>query len=347
MSSGCHQPLDRGHRPGLISRNLANEPMHSEERSSTIAALLPTLPTRATLMSQNALKTGTVLLVDVLKQHTALLFQEPVEIVSCTRLDEVTSCLARLERAQADGFYCAGFLAYELGFAFEEKLRGRFRDTGDPLLWFGLYEAPRKIGLEEAREILKKAAAGETAAADRPGFDMDKAEYGRAFDRVRAHLAQGDIYQVNLTMRARFRHAGPPEALFLDLLSRQPVEFAAFIRLAKRTVLSLSPELFLERRGRCLTTRPMKGTAPRGRYGSEDRRIARDLQNDPKQRSENTMIVDLMRNDLSRIAETGSVRVTSLCEVERYKSLHQMTSTVEAEVPETVGFARIVEHLFP
>ncbi|MBN9668780.1 aminodeoxychorismate synthase component I [Labrenzia aggregata] len=298
-------------------------------------------------MPDSALKPGTVLLVDVLRQRSATLFEEPSEVVACTRLEEVAASLARLEEAQAAGFYCAGFLAYELGFAFEEKLRRRFRETGDPLVWFGLYEKCRQIDLEETKRLLKRAANGQTAMVERPDFDMDRAAYGKAFDKVRTHLAKGDIYQVNLTMRARLKSSGPPEALFLDLLNRQPVEFAAFVKTEDRTVLSLSPELFLERRGRRLWTRPMKGTAPRGRTGSEDNRIARDLQKDPKQRSENTMIVDLMRNDLSRIAETGSVRVTKLCEVERYKSLHQMTSTIEAEVPEETGFAKIVERLFP
>jgi para-aminobenzoate synthetase/4-amino-4-deoxychorismate lyase len=119
------------------------------------------------------------------------------------------------------------------------------------------------------------------------------------------------------------------------------------MKLEDRTVLSLSPELFLERAGTTLRTRPMKGTEPRGRFASEDARIARDLAQDPKQRSENIMIVDLMRNDLSRIAETGTVQVTKLCDVERYQSVQQMTSTIEAQVPATTGFADIIRHLFP
>ena len=140
---------------------------------------------------------------------------------------------------------------------------------------------------------------------------------------------------------------GRRNALFLDLMRRQPVEFAAYLHLEDRRVLSLSPELFLERRGTQLRTRPMKGTAPRGRFASEDGRIARDLARDPKQRAENTMIVDLMRNDLSRIARPGTVKVTRLCAVERYQSLHQMTSTIEAEVPAETGFSEVIENLFP
>ncbi|MES0880482.1 aminodeoxychorismate synthase component I [Roseibium sp. SCP14] len=298
-------------------------------------------------MSDSALKPGSILLLDLLKQRSALLFEAPGEIVTCTSLDEVPGCLARLEAAQAEGRFAAGYLAYELGFAFEEKLKKRFVETGEPLLWFGLYDQATPIGLEEARTLLEEAGGTRAASVRKPDFDMDRAAYADAFSQVRQHLAQGDIYQVNLTMRARLAHQGSPENLFLDLLRRQPVEFAAFIRMEDRTVLSLSPELFLERQGTRLRTKPMKGTAPRGRYASEDTLIARDLARDPKQRSENTMIVDLMRNDLSRIAATGTVKVTKLCEVERYQSLHQMTSTVEAEVPESVGFATVIERLFP
>lgn len=298
-------------------------------------------------MSANALQPGSILLVDLLKQKSALLFKKPFEVVSCTRLEDVPDCLSRLETAQQDGSYAAGFLAYELGFAFEQKLRDRFVETGEPLMWFGLYDAPSELSLDEARAFLAGIAAGQGAETTAPQFDMSRPQYEEAFSRAQKHLAQGDIYQVNLTMRARFTHKGCAERLFLNLMRRQPVEFAALVRMNDRTVVSLSPELFLERSGTRLRTKPMKGTAPRGRSGSEDMRIGKELASDPKQRSENTMIVDLMRNDLSRISETGSVRVTKLCEVERYLSLHQMTSTVEARVPPDVGFSDIISRLFP
>ena len=290
---------------------------------------------------------GSVLLLDLLKQRSARLFQNPAEIVTCTVLEDVPACLARLEAAQDEGRFAAGFLAYELGYAFEDKLKSRFEPSGEPLLWFGIYDRMREVPIDAARELLSRSSAEDGATMGAPVFDMDRETYADAFERVRDHLAKGDIYQVNLTMRAQLSHEGPPEALFLDLMQRQPVEFAAFIKMTDRSVLSLSPELFLERRAKTLWTRPMKGTAPRGRFASEDARIARDLAADPKQRSENTMIVDLMRNDLSRIAETGSVRVTNLCDVERYKSLHQMTSTIEARLPEGVGFSGVIRNLFP
>ncbi|CTQ65377.1 aminodeoxychorismate synthase component I [Roseibium alexandrii] len=298
-------------------------------------------------MSSRTMKTGSVLLLDVLKRRTATLFEAPVDVVTCSRLEEVDGCLRQLERAQQDGYHCAGYLAYELGYAFEEKLKTRFEETGEPLLWFGLYEERQDLTLDEAFAVLNADTADAPRNVSKPSFDMAIADYENVFSQVQDHLSKGDIYQVNLTLRARFGHQGAPELLFQDLLKRQPVEFAAFMKLEDRTALSLSPELFLERTGTTLRTRPMKGTEPRGRFASEDARIARDLAQDPKQRSENIMIVDLMRNDLSRIAETGTVQVTKLCDVERYQSVQQMTSTIEAQVPATTGFADIIRHLFP
>ncbi|MEP0235801.1 aminodeoxychorismate synthase component I [Roseibium sp.] len=299
-------------------------------------------------MTSCVLENGSVLLLDCLREKRGRLFVEPQQVLACLALDDVASTLNAVDEAVAAGFHVAGFLAYELGYAFEEKLRRSFKEKGELLAWFGIYrEAPQVLDLETCRDLLARSSDGQIASLGTPEFDWSAAEYEEAFREVQEHLAQGNIYQVNLTLRARFAHKGPPEALLLDLLRKQPVAHAAYLKLEDRTVLSLSPELFLERKGDCLRTRPMKGTAPRGRTTREDERISRELSADPKQRAENTMIVDLMRNDLSRIAEPGSVNVTALCDVERYKSLHQMTSTVEARVKKDVRFSEIIERLFP
>jgi para-aminobenzoate synthetase/4-amino-4-deoxychorismate lyase len=179
------------------------------------------------------------------------------------------------------------------------------------------------------------------------GFDMDAQAHEAAFGRVRDHLARGDIYQANLTMRARGTWSGNPGALFARLLRGQPVGHAALLRLDRHWVLSLSPELFLEREGQLLRTRPMKGTLARGREAREDDALAAALALDPKSRAENVMIVDLLRNDLSRVAEPGSVQVTRLFEVESYATLFQMTTSVEAKLLPDTGFATILANLFP
>ncbi|MEJ8476266.1 aminodeoxychorismate synthase component I [Roseibium algae] len=298
-------------------------------------------------MTSSEIPVDSVLLLDCLNEKRAQYFSEPQEVLSCRDLSQVKATLEAVERAQRQGCYVAGFLAYELGFAFEEKLRSGWQNNGDLLAWFGVYDQSETFSLKETHRLLAQAAGEESASLGRLTFDWSEAEYDHAFQQAQRHLAQGYIYQVNLTMNARFSHSGSSEAAFLKLLNSQPVAHAAFLKLEDRAILSLSPELFLEQRGQMLRARPMKGTAPRGNKLLEDRQVARDLAKDPKQRAENTMIVDLMRNDLSRIAETGSVKVTSLCEVERYKSLHQMTSTVEARLKDGIGFAQIIANLFP
>jgi len=303
-------------------------------------------------MDQDTLPFDSVVLIDVLNEARASVYCAPDRVISCTDLSEVDACLEEIEAARAEGAHVAGYLGYEAGYAFEEKLRARWTKTGEPLLWFGVYTAPDILDLAEAKRLLARAAAEAVYAKDGAGafvtsFDMDEEAYQSAFSSVQDHLAKGDIYQVNLTIRAKLQHSGAPEALLLDLLRRQPVVHAAFVKTRDRALVSLSPELFLERRGELLRTRPMKGTAPRGRTTREDLVYSQQLTGDPKQRAENTMIVDLMRNDLSRISRPGSVRVTDLCAVERYKTVHQMTSTVEAELEPGVAFPQIIRNLFP
>lgn len=298
-------------------------------------------------MNQPTGTPGTILLLDALDRKSGLLFEKPGHVITCDRLDEVRPALAKVEAARRKGAHLAGYMAYELGFAFEEKLRKAPRLPEGPLLWFGVYDRPRDLCLAEADCWLRDRAGESGGIADTPRFEMDRECYDSAFGEARDHLARGDIYQVNLTLRARFRHEGAPARLFRDLLVSQPVPYAAYMELGPRTVLSLSPELFLKRERQTLTAKPMKGTAPRGRGEAEDRRLARDLTSDPKQRAENIMIVDLMRNDLSRVAETGSVKVSELCTAERYRSVFQMTSTVTAQLRQATEFPQIVEHLFP
>lgn len=298
-------------------------------------------------MAERELLPGTVLLVDALEARTAELFEAPLRIITCHDLKEVPAALDAVDAARASGAHVAGYLAYELGYAFEPKLADVWSGNGNPLLWFGVYDRVTAISLVEARSLLRSCSQDQQSSVRLTGFDMTRQQYEAAFAKVQGHLAKGDIYQVNLTIRGKISHGNNPERLFLDLLQRQPVAHAAFVKTQDRAILSVSPELFLERSGKVLVTRPMKGTAGRGRTNAEDRAIARALSTDPKQRAENTMIVDLMRNDLSRICEPGSVKVRSLCEVERYRTVHQMTSTIEGVLEEGVHFPKIIERLFP
>ncbi|KZL22094.1 Aminodeoxychorismate synthase component 1 [Pseudovibrio axinellae] len=292
---------------------------------------------------------GTVLLVDRLSNEPARLFHSPKRVLTCNDLHEVRPFLDALERERKAGAYLAGFFAYEFGFAFEDKLKARFTGSGTvPLAWFGVYDAPTLLSRSEEHEWLKQAAADEAAPTIQiKQFDMSKGDYEGAFAKTQQHLAQGDIYQINLTMRAELEQTGSVAGLFDELLFQQPVGYAALMHLGDQKVLSISPELFLERKGQQLTTRPMKGTAERGRTTAEDTRIKQWLQSDEKSRAENTMILDLMRNDLSRITKAGSVRVPSHCEVEQYRSLFQMTSTTTGELVDGAELPDIIAELFP
>ncbi|MXN66492.1 aminodeoxychorismate synthase component I [Stappia sp. GBMRC 2046] len=291
-----------------------------------------------------------VLLLDAMRGGGgALLFENPCAIIETASLDGVGDCLRRVEAARAEGAYCAGYLAYEAGYAFEPKLAGADVSAFSvPLLWFGVFETASMLSPAEAlRRLGARGGSSEPPEIRDLAFDMGRKAYDEAFARVQEHLARGDIYQANLTMRARFRLDGDPAALFADLLRRQPVGHAAYVDTGKSRILSLSPELFLERKGSTLRTRPMKGTARRGRTMREDRRIARELAADAKSRAENVMIVDLMRNDISRVTEAGSVKVPELFSVETYRTLFQMTSTVEGRIRTGVNFPEIAENLFP
>ncbi len=280
---------------------------------------------------------------------THLLFERPREIIQAWALEEVRPALERIEAAQKAGWSLAGYLTYEAGLAFEQKLaRNPPLGLSGPLLWFGVFTSPRELDEGAVNDWLRREANERSApTVSNLTFDTDQIGYDAAFAAIGDHLACGDIYQVNFTMRASFQLRGAPEAMMMKLLRRQPVGHGAFLRHDGKSVLSLSPELFVERQGRRLRSKPMKGTAPRGANPEEDRALAENLALDPKSRAENVMIVDLLRNDLSRVCVPGSVKVPHLFSVETYNTLFQMTSTVEGDLAEEVGFADAMAQLFP
>ena len=289
---------------------------------------------------------GSVLLHDTLApQGENLLFTAPRDILVAHDAAGVHSALRRLEEARAAGLHAAGFLAYELGFVFEERLAHLLPPPGPtPLLWLGLYDAPQPLTAAEVDVRLASTASG---AARDIAPRMDEAAYGRAFDTVKALIAAGDTYQVNLTFKAGFRLEGDPVALYRDLVAKQPVAYGALINTGTQWILSRSPELFVSSRDGMLTARPMKGTLKRGRTLAEDEAGRAALAGDEKNRAENLMIVDLLRNDLGRIAEIGSVKVTDLFTVETYSTLHTMTSGISARRRPGITTSDVLANLFP
>jgi para-aminobenzoate synthetase / 4-amino-4-deoxychorismate lyase len=290
---------------------------------------------------------GTVLLHDTLNPTGEnLLFSAPHEVLVAHDAAGAREALARLEAAGQRGQHAAGFLAYELGFIFEERLLGSLPQPGaTPLLWLGLYDAPERLTAAEVDRRL--AAIGGAGKALDIVPRVDQAAYGDAFDRVKALIAAGDTYQVNLTFKAGFRLEGDPVALYRDLVRKQPVAYGALINTGTQWILSRSPELFVSSRDGMLAARPMKGTLKRGRTLAEDAAGRAALAADEKNRAENLMIVDLLRNDLGRIAEIGSVKVTDLFTVETYSTLHTMTSGIIARRRSGVGTTELLANLFP
>lgn len=269
------------------------------------------------------------------------LFRDAAETVVAREPAAVAPALARLDEARAQGAWVAGVLAYEAAAAFEPRLAG-IRRGAAPLLAFGVYPGgPGSPG--EA-----PAPAGE-ARLGRPEPAVARADYDRAIGRVLDYIAAGDCYQVNLTFPLRARATGAPLDLWRRLRAAGPVGHGAFCDLgAGPALVSLSPELFfrVDGSGR-IVTRPMKGTAPRDRDPGRDAGLAVALQESPKARAENLMIVDLLRNDIGRISRTGSVRVPDLYRIEPYATVHQMTSTVTGELAEPAALARLIPALFP
>ena len=289
---------------------------------------------------------GTVLLHDTrAPSGQNLWFTAPREIITAYGLAEVAPALARLEAATASGLHAAGFLSYELGFAFEERLASLLPESSEtPLLWLGLYDAPEQL---TAAEVEQRLASDTTGVARDITPRWSAADHEAAFDRVKAHIAAGDSYQVNLTFKADFTLEGDPVSLYRDLVRKQAVSYGALINTGTQWILSRSPELFVSSENSRLSARPMKGTLKRGRTLAEDQAGRAALAADEKNRAENLMIVDLLRNDLGRIAEIGTVEVTDLFTVETYSTLHTMTSGITARKLAGLTIADVLENLFP
>jgi para-aminobenzoate synthetase / 4-amino-4-deoxychorismate lyase len=266
-----------------------------------------------------------------------LRFTRPAAVYVAKTPAQTRAILKRAAAAAAAGRYAAGFVGYEAAPAFDAALRthppGRL-----PLAVFGVYAGG------EAFDTLPAPAVPCTAGPWRPS--VDAAAYAAALDRIRAYLAAGDTYQVNYTMRLRAALSGDPYALFHRLVAAQAGgRFAAYFACEAWAVCSASPELFFDCTPPDIVCRPMKGTAPRGLWSADDMAHAAALRTSEKERAENVMIVDMIRNDLGRIAAPGSVRVVSVFDTERYPTLWQLTSTVAAETD--AGLPEIFGALFP
>ena len=271
------------------------------------------------------------------RSRSWLAFQDPLEVFAVHNLGEVQPALATIEAAVSKrGLWAAGFLSYEAAPAFEPAMQ--VQPAGElPLLWFGLFEPPhsRPLPLPET----------ETAPDQSWRPDVSQSKYSQAVLAIKGYIAAGDTYQVNYTFRLRASFQGEPWQYFLQLQAAQRSLYSAYLDLGRWAICSASPELFFRLDGLEIVSRPMKGTARRGRTLAEDRANMAWLRTSEKNRSENVMIVDMLRNDIGRVAQTGSVAVPELFAVERYPTVLQMTSTVTGRTD--ASLQAILGALFP
>jgi para-aminobenzoate synthetase / 4-amino-4-deoxychorismate lyase len=288
---------------------------------------------------------------DPANRHSYL-FLNPTRLIVADRLEDIPKLFREIEIALDQGLWVAGYLSYECGYHFE-----RAPDIAVPkqLAWFGAYEQVKIFdhlraaqGRERATDPDESASAARyEAIAASIELEISKESYVAAIARIKEQLAAGNTYQVNFTDRLAFNSPLSPAEVFSNLSAQQHVAYSAFLNIEGRSIVSLSPELFFETQGDRIVTRPMKGTMPRGLDSADDERLANLLRNDEKNRSEHVMIVDLLRNDLGRICRSGSVEVKDPFSVERYDTLHQMTSTVVGNLHPGITFYDIFRGLFP
>ncbi|MGZ4152399.1 MAG: aminodeoxychorismate synthase component I [Actinomycetota bacterium] len=270
---------------------------------------------------------------------------DPVGVLEATRPEDVAPTIAAAEGGAARGLWVAGFVAYEAAPGLDPALVVRRRPADDPfarlpLVWFAMFERREETVLPSPRDD-----ESPDAEAWRPS--VDRGRYDAAIAAIREHIAAGDTYQVNHTLRLRSTIQGDERGLYRDLCFAQRGAHAAYLNAGRYRVLSASPELFFRVDGDRLTTRPMKGTAPRGRWLAEDEAIRSTLESSVKDRAENAMIVDLLRNDLGRISLTGSVGWSKVFEPERYETVWQLTSTVSSTLEPGAGLTDVFRALFP
>ena len=267
-------------------------------------------------------------------------FTQPIKELKTRDLAEVADLLAQVESYQEQGYYVVGYVSYEAAPAFEKKLAvHKLPLLGEYLLYFTVHDrvetSPIPLTYEEVD--LPSNWQEVTSAED----------YEKAISQIHHHLRQGDTYQVNYTVQLKQDLSANPFAIYNRMVVEQEAGYNAYVEHDEMAVISMSPELFFEQNDRELTTRPMKGTTKRGLTDDEDLKEAAWLEQDPKNRSENMMIVDLLRNDMNRISEVGSEHVERLCQVEQYSTVWQMTSTIKSQLRPDVDLVEIFRSLFP
>ncbi len=285
-------------------------------------------------------------------ERESYFFINPTHVISIDRIEQVPELFSEIERYRNEGFFVAGYIGYECGYYFENIATRASLPSSMPLAWFGIYRHPLIFNHEAVpREDTDPSPLSNIDVSSYSVMNcslrISEAEYIKKIAAIKSYIAAGDTYQVNFTDKYTFDFSGSPVACFASLKEKQKVGYSAFINAEGKYILSFSPELFFKINGNTISTRPMKGTARRGKNLAEDDAMRLWLQNDEKNRSENLMIVDLLRNDIGRISKIGSVEAKEMFAVEKYETLFQMTSTVEGTLRPELSLYEIFRSIFP
>lgn len=287
----------------------------------------------------------TFILLDTAKtdkeNNTSYFFANPVKIISCYRPKSISSSFKQIEKALAQGYYVGGFVSYEAGY-YLQRPPVQNKRSDFPLIWMGVFNKPRLVG-----KLTLPRTLPDNYKLNNIHLNISPKKYYSVVKKIKEYIAQGQTYQVNYTLKYKFNFVGDPLSFYLRLRNSQPVSYSAFIQSKDFHILSFSPELFFRKEGDEITVRPMKGTVIRGISLSEDQKNKTWLKNDEKNRAENIMITDMLRNDLGKISRYGSVRTAPLCNVEKYQTLWQMTSTVKSRSHKDIPLQQLFSGLFP
>ncbi len=290
------------------------------------------------------------------ENHLSYVFTDPEMIITCYKTAQIKPCLEQLQGLKKQGFFLSGFLSYEAGYAFCKKFKNKQNKKYNfPLIWMGVFKNPyiydhntgKFITASKINLISDSYRLQDACKISNLKFAISRDDYMDNIQKIKKLIKSGDTYQVNYTTKLKFNFKGTDLALYQKLRDNQQVEYSAFIKSKQFSILSYSPELFFRQTKGHICARPMKGTMPRGINAQDDIKIRRFLRNDPKNRAENIMIVDLLRNDLGKISKTSSVKTSRLFHVEKYKTLLQMTSTVESKLKKRIRLYDLFASLHP
>jgi para-aminobenzoate synthetase/4-amino-4-deoxychorismate lyase len=288
------------------------------------------------------------------ENHRSFLFNEPLEILTCTQDEDPERFLQQASEKLSRGYYLAGWIGYEFGHMLEPVLACRLEKTAELVAQLGVFEKPYvfdhltgTFGDTGVWPEIERSEYPGSFEVKNLALNMERDEYCRVIQTIKRYIESGDTYQVNFTLKLFFELCGGTIPFYQALRSSQHVGYGAFMRFADSEILSFSPELFFRKSNDLITVRPMKGTIRRGRTLAEDRELCSFLKHDIKNRSENVMIVDLLRNDIGRLCKDGQVKVKSLFDVETFETLHQLTSTVQGRLKPGCNLVDIFRALFP